>query len=203
MMLSLIAAALGLFTCALATPISLKTSTERYTFRVFTGNNKHSNFQFRLRPNQYDTELGYPAGSFFYVGIDATDPVLVANLRDGVLYSQGRNTDGSFYDLGPTGFINLQQTVNTSSSYLFSFANATIYPPALDAGWLLTSTDAGHTYELGYTKQEGAINGWRWCIPDFDLDEGPWSYVEFFNYTGTPTFDSDCSPATVVATVAK
>ncbi|KAL7916790.1 hypothetical protein GGI35DRAFT_434002 [Trichoderma velutinum] len=202
-MFALIAAALGLSTYASAAPLSVNTTTESYTFHVVTGTNEDSNFQLRLRPNQYDVDFGYPPGSFHYVGVDANDTVLVASLNDGVLSSQGRNADGSFYDLGPTGYINLQQTVGTSSSYLFSFANATIYPPALDAGWLLGPSDGGDTYELLYTEPEGVVYGWRWCIADFDLDYGAWSYVEYFTYTGTPTFDSDCVPATILATVAK
>ncbi|EHK23040.1 uncharacterized protein TRIVIDRAFT_222299 [Trichoderma virens Gv29-8] len=203
MMLALIAAALGLSTCAFAAPLSINTTTESYSFHVVTATSNSSNFQLRLRPNQYDVDFGYPAGTFHYVGIDAADAVLVANLRDGVLYSQGRDADGSLYDLGPTGYINLKESVGTSSSYLFSFVNATIYPPALDAGWLLSPSDGGATYELLYTEAEGVVNGWRWCIADFDLDYGPWSYLEYFTYTDTPTFDSYCVPATVLATVVK
>ncbi|OPB36177.1 hypothetical protein A0O28_0109530 [Trichoderma guizhouense] len=205
-MFALIAAAFGLLsTIASAAPLSINTTTESYTFHVLTGTNKDSNFQLRLRDNQYDPAFGYPVGTFHYVGVDANDTVLVANLRDGLLYSQGQNADGSFYDLGPTGYINLQQTVGTSSSYLFSFVNATIYPPALDAGWLLSpiDSDAGDTYELLYTEPEGVVNGWRWCLADFDLDYGAWSYVEYFTYTGTPTYDSYCVPAQILATVAK
>ncbi|KAL6796331.1 hypothetical protein GGI42DRAFT_331350 [Trichoderma sp. SZMC 28013] len=202
-MFALIAAAFGLSTMAFAAPLAINTTTESYTFHVVTGTNTDSNFQLRLRENQYDVALGYPAGSFHYVGVDAADTVLTATLKDGVLYSQGRNADGSFYDLGPTGFINLKETVDTSSSYLFSFVNATIYPPAIDPGWLLSSSDGGDTYELLYTEPEGVVNGWRWCIADFDLDYGAWSYVEYFTYTGTPSFDSDCVSATILATVAK
>ncbi|KAK4062011.1 uncharacterized protein Triagg1_10174 [Trichoderma aggressivum f. europaeum] len=202
-MFALIAAAFGLSTIAFAAPLSVNTTTESYTFHVVMGTNNDSNFQLRLRENQYDVEQGFPAGSFHYVGVDAADAVLAAKLKDGVLYSQGRNADGSFYDLGPTGFINLKESVGTSSSYLFSFANATIYPPAVDAGWLLNSPDGGDTYELFYTEPEEVINGWRLCIADFDLDYGAWSYVEYFTYTGTPSYDSNCVPAAIKATVAK
>ncbi|PNP51261.1 hypothetical protein THARTR1_08165 [Trichoderma harzianum] len=204
-MFALIAAAFGLSTFAFAAPLSINTTTESYTFHVVTGTNRDSNFQLRLRENEYVVEAGFPPGWFNYVGVDATDKVLVASLKDGVLYSQGRNADGSFYDLGPTGYIHLDETEGTSSSYIFSFANTTIYPPAVDPGWLLSSSDGGDTYELIYKEPEGVVGGWRWCLPvlDFDLDYGAWSYVEYFTYTGTPTFDSDCVPATILATVAK
>ncbi|KAL6691210.1 hypothetical protein J3F84DRAFT_387114 [Trichoderma pleuroticola] len=202
-MFALIAAAFGLSTFAFAAPLSINTTTESYTFHVVTGTNHDSNFQLRLRENQYDIESGFPPGSFNYVGVSATDRVLAARLEDGVLYSQGRNADGSFYDLGTNGYINIKDSDGIFSSYLFSFANATIYPLAVDPGWLLSSSDGGDTYELLHKEPEGVVNGWRWCLADFDLDYGAWSYVEYFTYTGTPTFDSDCVPATILATVAK
>ncbi|KAL7941111.1 hypothetical protein V8C42DRAFT_335793 [Trichoderma barbatum] len=201
MIFALIAAALGLSTCVLAAPPSINITTESYTFHIVTDTSEDTSFQLRLRPNQYDVIFGYPAGTFNYVGIDAADPVLIANLRDGILYSQGRSADGSLQDLGPTGYINLKEIVDTSSSYLFSFVNATIYPPALDAGWVLSPKN--DTYELLYTEPEGVSFGWRLCIADFDLDYGPWSYLEYFTYTGTPTYDHYCVPAIVQATVAK
>lgn len=203
MIFELIVGALSLSTCVLAVLPSINTTTEGHTFHVVTSTTEASSFQLRLRPNQYDSSFGYPPGSFHYVGIDAADTVLVASLKDGVLYSKGRNADGSLYDLGPTGYINLQEAVGTSSSYLFSFANATIYPPALDSGWVLSSRDGGETHELLHTEPDGVIYGWRLCIADFDLDYGPWSYLEYFTYTGTPTFDSYCEPVAIQASIAK
>jgi hypothetical protein len=166
---------------ALATSVSAQTITTVdavLKFHVVSSNNLTNNRPLQLRPNEYETEFGYPKNTFSYVGIDSTSPVLHANLTSGVLYSEGKGT------ISHNGYLNLQQEypVGNTTQYLFSFANATTYPNATDRDWYIANLGGEGPYGLYHDEPDGIVNGFVLCEADLDLDNGPWYDLTYVTY---------------------
>jgi len=165
----------------------ITTADVELTFSVVSSNPLTNNRTLQLRPNQYETELGFPPNTFHYVGLDSTSPVLVANLTSGGLYSETGGT------ISHQGYLNLQEeySVGNTTQYLFSFGNVTSYPEATDPDWRLLV--AGEDYALFHDEPDGVVNGFVLCEADFDLDEGgPWYDLTYVTYTQSPAELDNC-----------
>ncbi|KAH8878968.1 hypothetical protein GQ53DRAFT_789600 [Thozetella sp. PMI_491] len=194
---------MAIWVSAASSPCSELTTTEGgLAFNIISNNPETNGRSLQLRPNQYETEYSFPEGTFHYVGLDDSSPVLLADLESGGLFSEERGEDGVLTDLGPTGYLNVKTIVDTTTQYLFSFANATIYANATDPGWLLRLAGDDGTYVLFHDVEVGLVNGFQLCKADFDLNYGPWWVLQYYTYTSTPVEFPNCEPVGVYTIVA-
>ncbi|RYC62443.1 hypothetical protein CHU98_g3766 [Xylaria longipes] len=110
-------------TCPFNYPAELN-STQSHNGLVLTlatNNPATNNRALQLRVNPY-LEGG------FFVGVDESSPVLLANFANAAAKSQARNEVNQLYDLGATGYLNLRDEVNGTSRYTVGFANASTWP---------------------------------------------------------------------------
>ena len=166
---------------AASTSAQITTTEAELTFHVVSTNAATNNRNLQLRPNQYETESGFPPNTFYYV--------LVANLTSAILSSVVVGTTEH------EGYLNIQEQFPDSNTtqFLFSFANATSYPPATDPNWQLTNL-GDDSYALFHAEPLNTIYGFVLCEASFDLDEGgPWFDLTYVTYTGTPAaLDPSC-----------
>lgn len=124
--------------------------------------------------------------------------MLLANLTSGILSSE---TSGI---VGHLGYLNEEQEfdVGNTTQYLFSFGNTTVYPPATDPDWYLTTLGEDGTYGLYHDEPEGLVNGFVLCEADFDLDDGPWYDLTYVTYSDAPAELDNCEFVGIQTTVA-
>ncbi|KAI8634509.1 hypothetical protein F5Y19DRAFT_413721 [Xylariaceae sp. FL1651] len=204
-MKSFIATSLALATGALSTsstcpfnyPVELN-STESNNGLVFTiaSTNPITNnrvLQLRVNPN---------LDSGFFVGLDAASPVLLANFQSAGFKSQARGVTNQLYDLGPTGYLNLRDEINSTQRYTVGFANATQWPGEVERAWYLIGGATDGTYGLYHDEPIGVVNGFVLCTADHDLDPGPWYQLFYYTYNQTPAEFPKCEFIGVRTTVA-
>lgn len=192
---------LALATSALA--VSPVTSAHELVFNVLLVNQTTGGpFDLAVRLNEYNPSIGLPPYFDFYVGVDPNSPRLVGNLESGALYSQGIGPNGEPYNDTYALYVNVETTSDNTTFYTTGFGNTTAYAGFLDDGWLLTPSDGdANTYELVHSQPSGTLSGWRLCVADFDLDYGPWSWLQYLTYTGTAAESQYCEDVTVQTTI--
>jgi len=124
--------------------------------------------------------------------------------------SQARNEDNQLYNLGPSGYLNLREEVNTTSQYSFGFAtpNASIiessfFPPGkVEQDWYLLGGESDGTYSLFHNTGVGIVNGFILCEAVIDLENGAWYQLFYNTYTQTPADFPNCEYVGVRTTVA-
>ena len=173
---------------ALAVGVSAQTYDD-LNFHVFSDTSSNGR-SLKLRPNQYDIELGYPPDTYEYVGVDNSSAVLYADYALGGLYSETNGT------IGHRGYLNVRETwsVGNTTQYLFIFGKTTTLPNAIDSEWYLVETGDG-TYGLYHKEPEGLSQSFVLCEADWDLDEPglPWYALTYVTFTGEHAeFDLDC-----------
>jgi len=102
------------------------------------------------------------------VVVDKASPVLAAQLREGVIYSEGRSLTNAIYDLGPTAVLTNTTGIGNLQRQRFDFSNTTA--PAYGAGevnvrnaWYLESLGDDGTYGLYHNVPIGIVNGFLIC----------------------------------------
>jgi hypothetical protein len=119
--------------------------------------------------------------------VDATSPVLLAQLRGGIMYTQNRTENNILYDLGPASGLKNVSTTPTQSLQEFFFVNATDASPATgDFELVNVSQDAQYNlyHEIHIDR---VVNGFAAC-----QKEGYWQLF-YYTYSGSqPIFGSDC-----------
>ncbi len=159
-------------------------------------------FNLAVRLNQYNELIGLPAFFDFYVGVDSNSPQLVGNLRSGALFSQGIGPHGEPYDDTYTLYVNVEEIFSNATVYTTGFGNITADATFLDDNWQLTPSGGdANTYELVHSQPDGVLGGWRLCVADFDSQYGPWSFLQYVTYTGTPEKTQYCEDVTVQTTI--
>jgi hypothetical protein len=202
---SLVVAGIGLATlteaagstCPLNYPAEVN-NTKSHNGLVLTiasNNASTNNRALQLRPNPF------LEGSFF-VGVDASSPVLLANFREAGFYSQARDIFNQLYDLGPTGYLNLRDDTNGTQHWTVGFANATQWPGEVERAWYLAGGSEDGTYGLYHKEDLGVVHGFILCEPEVDLDNGPWLQLFYQTYTEFPTDTLKCESIGLRTTVA-
>ncbi|KAI1124152.1 hypothetical protein F5Y10DRAFT_250252 [Nemania abortiva] len=168
-------------TCPFNYPVNLNTteSSNGLVFTLASTNSVTNNRALQLRTNP-NLNTG------FFVGLDATSPVLLSNFADGGLKSQARNIYNQLYDLGPTGYLNLRDETNGTDRYTVGFANASVWPGQVDTEWYLSGGAPDGTYDLFHDEPIGIVNGFVLCVADHDLDPGPWYQLFYYTYSQVP-----------------
>ncbi|KAI1110978.1 hypothetical protein F5Y14DRAFT_427053 [Nemania sp. NC0429] len=164
-------------------------------FTIISGSPVTNNRAIQLRPNPY-LEGG------FFAGLDATSPVLLSNLADAAVKSQGRDMYNQLYDLGPTAYLNLRDEINGTRRYTVGVVNATTWPGEVDRQWYLIGGAPDGTYGLYHDVPIGVVNGFLLCVADHDLEPGPWYQLFYDMYDYTPTDFPECEYVGVRATVS-
>ena len=182
-------------TCPFNYPSTLNTTTSHngLVFTIISNNPLTNNRAVQLRPNPF-FEGGY------FTAIDNSSPVLLGNLRNGGLYSQARNIFNQIYDLGPTGYLNLRREVDGTSQWSVGFANATLWPGAVEQEWSLNAPTADGTYSLFHEEPLEVAHGFLLCDAEIDLNNGPWFQLFYQSYTGNPTDFGGCESVGVRTT---
>jgi len=197
-----IASALALATGVFA--VSPITSSDGLVFNVLLANQTTAGgpFDLAVRLNEYNPSIGLPAFFDFYVGVDSNSPRLVGNLESGAMYSQGIGPNGEPYNDTYTLYINEEEGLGNTTVYTTGFGNITADATFLDDGWQLTPSGGdASTYELVHSQPDGILSGWRLCVADFDTQYGPWSFLQYVTYTGTPEESQYCEDVTVQTTI--
>ncbi|QPH16138.1 hypothetical protein C2857_000701 [Epichloe festucae Fl1] len=165
-------------------------------FHVRSTNPATNNRRLSLRPSPKDKALGFPAGTFHYVGLDDTSPQLVARMTGGALSS----TTGETINHG--GCINFQRGLGDGQTLQFSFffGNIARFPPAADTDWTLKPSSGG--LELHHNQPAGSKGGFALCKANFDLDSGPRYDLTYFWSDGKPAKLDGCELVTIVSTQA-
>ena len=148
----------------------------------------------QLRPNIF-FEGGY------FTAIDDSSPVLLGNLKNGGLYSQARNIFNQLFDLGPTGYLNLRREVDDTSQWSVGFANATLWPGAVEQEWNLSAPTNDGTYSLFHEEPLGVTHGFLLCNADIDLSNGPWFQLFYQTSAGSTTDFEGCESVGVRTSV--
>ncbi|KAI0550425.1 hypothetical protein F4679DRAFT_211292 [Xylaria curta] len=183
-------------TCPFNYPAELNT-TQSHNGLVLTlaSNNPATNnraLQLRVNP--------FLEGGFF-VGVDASSPVLLANFEDAAFKSEARNEFNQLYDLGPTGYLNLRDEINGTSRYTVGFANATTWPGEVEREWYLAGGSEDGTYSVYHQEPLNTVHGFVLCQADHDLDPGPWYQLFYYTYAQTPADLPECEFVGVRTTV--
>ena len=120
------------------------------------------------------------------VVIDAISPVLWAEVRNGIIYSQGRNDYNQRYDLGPVGHLINTTTTSTSSKQEFYFQNATKASKATK-GFVLEFPTQDAVYSLYHRVPNDIVNGWIACkVADY------WQLF-YYTYFSEPSNTKGCT----------
>ncbi|KAI8949886.1 hypothetical protein F4801DRAFT_551395 [Xylaria longipes] len=183
-------------TCPFNYPAELN-STQSHNGLVLTlatNNPATNNRALQLRVNPY-LEGG------FFVGVDESSPVLLANFANAAAKSQARNEVNQLYDLGATGYLNLRDEVNGTSRYTVGFANASTWPGEVEAEWYLSGGSEDGTYALYHDEPLNTVNGFVLCQADHDLDPGPWYQLFYYTYAQIPADFPECEFVGVRTTV--
>ncbi|KAL6792321.1 hypothetical protein GGI42DRAFT_178091 [Trichoderma sp. SZMC 28013] len=156
------------------------TTTAGLTFYLYDDSIPSNNFRpLQLRPSK--------DGQFSYVALDNSSPPLLANLDNGVLVSEGQNSDGTIFDFGPKGFLQNYTEIPLLHPTLvgqLAFANTSSFPNASDSNWLLGPSGGTNTYNLWHNEPVNTLNGMQICEADFDLNEDgtPWYYFQYVDW---------------------
>ncbi|KAI0469371.1 hypothetical protein F4859DRAFT_487948 [Xylaria cf. heliscus] len=137
----------------------------------------------------------------FFVGVDASSAVLLANFDNAALKSQARNDFNQLYDLGPTGYVNLRDETNGTSRYTVGFANASTWPGEVEREWSLSGGSEDGTYSVFHEEPLNIVNGFVLCQADHDLGPGPWYQLFYYTYAQTPAEFPECEFVGVRTTV--
>ncbi|KAI1269607.1 hypothetical protein F5Y18DRAFT_104607 [Xylariaceae sp. FL1019] len=164
-------------------------------FTIASNNPVTNNRALQLRTNPNSEGL-------YYVGLDASSPVLLSNFADGAIKSQARNQVNAIEDLGPTGYLNKRTVLNGTTEYIFGFANATTWPGEVDTDWYLSGGPLTGTYNLYHNEGLGVVNGFVLCEADFDTEPGPWYALFYYVYKSVPADLPGCEFVAVRTTVA-
>ncbi|RFU33593.1 hypothetical protein B7463_g2766, partial [Scytalidium lignicola] len=204
MLYNRIVSALALATGVFATsPI---TSADGLVFNVVLVNQTTEAggpFNLAVRLNEYNPSIGLAPDFDYYVGVDSSSPKLVGNLTSGALYSQGFTPDGELYDDDYVLYINVEMYDDSTTFYTTGLGNVTASSDFFDDGWLLVPSDGNTTtYDLVHSQPNGTIGGWRLCVATFNNDAGPWSWLQYFAYTGNTALESQyCEDIYVQTTI--
>lgn len=68
------------------------------------------------------------------------------------------------------------------TKYTVGFANATIWPGAVDKTWQLEAPNAEGEYSLYHDSPLEIANGFLLCVAKFDLTPGPWYQLLYTEY---------------------
>ncbi|KAI1815658.1 hypothetical protein GGS20DRAFT_315124 [Poronia punctata] len=186
--------------CPYNYPTEIRTTSSHsgLTFHVRSNNPATSDRALQLRANP-----NFP-GSYF-VGIDASSPVLVSNLRDGALASYGRNEFNQLFPLGPTAYLNQRDEFGNAHRYTVGFANGTDWPGQVEAEWSLSGGAFDGSYYLYHDEPIGVAHGFLLCVADHDV-EGPggngWFQLYYNTYLDEPYDYENCEYVGVETTVA-
>ncbi|KAK5989610.1 hypothetical protein PT974_07864 [Cladobotryum mycophilum] len=149
------------------------------SFNVITSDYKNADgVRLQLRPNQYETEYGFPAGSFFYLGVDKSSYNLVGTIQDGSLIS---------WTSGPTndkiGYLSLKEQWDDgkTSQYIISFGNPKLYANATDNQWSLNDK-VGVKPILVHGQDVNLTGRFQLCNADFNTKAGSWQYLSYITY---------------------
>ncbi|KAH8820192.1 hypothetical protein F5884DRAFT_763183 [Xylogone sp. PMI_703] len=177
----------------------LTTTHGGLTFYLYDDSIASNNYRpLQLRPSS--------DGTFSYVALDNSSPQLLANLDNGVLVSEGRDSDGIFFDLGPVGFLS-NYTVSDFSPPTtvgqLAFGNTSIFANASDPSWRLNGASGFNTYNLWHGEPDNTLNGFQICEADFDLNEDgtPWYYFQYVDWVSF--FPPECEFVAVLVNVTK
>ncbi|KAI1305530.1 hypothetical protein F5Y03DRAFT_356216 [Xylaria venustula] len=183
--------------CPFNYPVELNStqSTNGLTFTIASTNPVTANRVLQLRTNP-NLDGG------FFVGLDASSPVLLSNLANASVLSQARNEVNQLYDLGATGYLNLRDEINGTSRYTVGFANASTWPGEVEREWYLDGGDSDGTYGLYHTEPLEIVNGFVLCQADHDLDPRAWYQLFYYTYSQTPADLPGCEFVGVRTTVA-
>ncbi|KAI0876503.1 hypothetical protein GGS24DRAFT_220827 [Hypoxylon argillaceum] len=184
-------------TCPFNYPVNLNAteSSNGLVFTVASTNAVTNNRALQLRTNPN-------LASGFFVGLDATSPVLLSNLADAAVESQARNLYNQLYSLGPTAYLNLRDEINGTDRYTVGFANASTWPGEVDREWYLSGGAPDGTYVLFHDEPLGVVNGFVLCVADHDLDPGPWYQLFYYTYSEIPADFPECEYVGIRTTVA-
>ncbi|KAJ2987710.1 hypothetical protein NUW58_g4351 [Xylaria curta] len=163
-------------------------------FTVSSGNVATNNHALQLHPNP-KVEGG------FFLGVDASSPVLLANFEGGALKSLGRNNNNRLYDLGPTAYGTLQDEVDGTKRYAVGFAKAAASGD-VEKEWSLFVGGSDGTYSLRYQQPSNAVYGFMICAADHDLEAGPWYQLFYHIRAQNPVDFDNCEFVGVQTSVA-
>ena len=182
--------------CPFNYPSTLNTTTSHngLVFTIISNNPITINRAVQLRPNIF-FEGGY------FTAIDNSSPVLLGNLKNGGLYSQSRNLFNQLFDLGPTGYLNLRREVEGTSQWTVGFANATLWPGAIEEQWSVDAPTNDGTYSLFHDEPLEVAHGFLLCEAEIDLSNGPWFQLFYQTYTESPTNFEGCESVGVRTSV--
>jgi len=184
-----------------ASPI---TSANGLVFNVLLANHATAAgpFDLAVRLNEYNPLIGLPSSFDFYVGVDSNAPKLGGNIKSGAIYSQGIGPNGEPYNDAYTLYVNVEEDLGSTTIYTTGFGNITADATFFDDGWQLTPSNGDDTtYELVHSQPDGTLSGWRLCVANFDAQYGPWSFLQYVTYTGTPEESQYCEDVKVQTTI--
>lgn len=177
-------AAAATSTCPFNYPVVVNTTTSRngLVLTVISNTAATNNRAVQLRPNPF-LEGG------FFAGVDNSPAsgVLLANLREGGIYSQARNQVNQLYDLGPTGYLNQRDVSGNTTRWTFAFADPTVWPGEVERAWQLSAPTSDGTYGLYHEEGVGITNGFILCQSDVDTAHGPWWQLYYVTSSGQST----------------
>ncbi|KAI0479512.1 hypothetical protein GGR56DRAFT_384911 [Xylariaceae sp. FL0804] len=184
--------------CPYNYPIQLNATDSKngLVFTVASTNPITNNRAIQLRPS----DAQHPGSTSSLAGIDATSPVLLANLVDGGLYSEARNEDNQLYALGPTGRLDLRDETDSTARYGLAFANATGTTTGADTAWQLTAIGSDGTYALYHSVPVGVVNGFVLCS-SAEADAAAYELF-YYEYEGTAADLPGCEFISLRTTVA-
>jgi len=174
----LVAASASFSPCPFNYPgeLNLTEQGEGLVFTLRSNNPLTNNRAVQLRPSATDASIQIAA-------IDAHSPVLLGQLRAGVLFAENRSIVNQLYDLGPTAFLTPASGSGNNKLYSFEFGNRT----AKDGMFLLAAGGSTGNYNLYHQEPNEVVNGFQACQVD-----GKWWRIYYDTYTNNPVTGPNC-----------
>ncbi|KAK5631460.1 hypothetical protein RRF57_007174 [Xylaria bambusicola] len=183
--------------CPYNYPVHINTtqSNNGLIFTIASTTPSTNNRAIQLRPNPY-------LGGGYFAGLDPSSAVLLSNLANSSIKSQGRDIYNQLYDTGATGYLNQRDEVNGTKRYTVGFANASTWPGEVESQWYLSGGSPDGTYDLFHEEPLNTVHGFILCEADHDLGPGPWKQLFYYTYAQTPVEFPECEFVGVRTTVA-
>ncbi|KAI0198839.1 hypothetical protein F4808DRAFT_246642 [Astrocystis sublimbata] len=186
--------------CPYNYPAELNTTTSHsgLILTIASNNPATSNRALQLRPNPSSPGL-------FFVGIDASSPVLLSNFASGAWKAQARDISNQLYDLGPTAYLDLRDTTNGTERFTVGFGNAT---GEVEKEWNLLGASETGGYGVYHNTPLETVNGFVLCKADNckgkgkGKGKGEWYQLFYYNYKNEPAEFPECEFVGVETTVA-
>ena len=163
--------------------VNTTTGPSGFLLHVKSNNPLTRNRAVQLRPD---------ATSDSIVVVDSTSPVLLSQMRNGVLYSENTTIANELYDLGPIGGLANVSTTANSSSQAFVMrkpkSNCSSESFQTNGGFQLIGLGDDGTYGLYHDTPDGYANGFVIC----EKHGGEYFQLFYYEYLQDPPERTGC-----------